>query len=264
MERIGTGNTASGAVAAGGADAAAREFWERIFARGDADAYSRVEVPSAPDPVLAAALEAFGDVRGRRLLDIGCGSGKASLFFASHGAQVTSIDLSVNAVTNLQRFCASSGITNVDARVMEAMDIDSLEPFDCVYGSMILHHIEPFERFAQVLRRAIAPGGQAFFWENHMASSAMRWFRDHCVGRFGIPKLGDAEEQPLSDDEIDLLRPYFRVEVRYPELLFFRLLSIYLLGRRLHGVCRSLDELFYRIPALRRFSYRQFVSLGPL
>lgn len=264
VQRIGAPETAGGVMAATGASPVARDFWERIFARGDDDTYSRVEVPPAGDAVLTAALAAFGDVRGRRVLDIGCGSGKASLFFASHGADVTSIDLSVNAITNLQRFCTSAGITTVEPRVLAAMDIATLEPFDCVYGSMILHHIEPFDQFAGVLGRAVAPGGRAFFWENHMASPAMRWFRDHCVGRFGIPKLGDAEEQPLGDDEIDMLRRHFRVEVEYPELLFFRLVSIYLLGRRLHGACRSLDALFFRIPALRRFSYRQFIRLHRL
>jgi hypothetical protein len=82
------------------------------------------------------------------------------------------------------------------------------------------------------------------------------------VGRFGIPKFGDAEESPLTSSEVDQLRRYFRVDVEYPELLFFRLISIYLFRRRLADICRSLDVWFYRIRSLRRFSYNQHLKLG--
>jgi len=82
----------------------AAEFWETLFAQGASNSYSTVEMPPADDPVLLAALQSFGALDGKRLLDIGCGSGRASLFFASHGARVTSVDLSANAIANLV-FC---------------------------------------------------------------------------------------------------------------------------------------------------------------
>lgn len=241
----------------------AAEFWEGVFLQGASNPYSTVEMPPADDPILLAAMRAFGKVEGRRLLDIGCGSGRASLFFASHGARVTSVDLSANAIANLTSFCAGNGITNIDARVHSAIDIAALGPFDCVFGSMILHHIEPFDQFARVLRQAMAPNGRAFFWENHLVSPLMGWFRDHFVGRYGIPKFGDAEESPLSDKEVDQLRPHFLVNVEYPEMVFVQLISLYLLRRRLATTAARLDGLLYKVKALRRFSYRQYVSLGP-
>src|SRR5262249_26595099 len=110
----------------------AQAFWERIFAQGDADEYSRVETPAARDQVLEDALAMFGDVAGKRILDVGCGSGKASLFFASHGAEVTSVDLSSIAIANLTRFCSAHGIANVTPQVMSAMDVGGLAPFDFI------------------------------------------------------------------------------------------------------------------------------------
>jgi len=241
----------------------AAEFWETLFAQGASNSYSTVEMPPADDPVLLAALQSFGALDGKRLLDIGCGSGRASLFFASHGARVTSVDLSANAIANLTQFCAARGITNIDARVLAAMQIDALGPFECVFGSMILHHIEPFHEFAAILRRAMTDDGRAFFWENHLALPMMGWFRTHCVGRFGIPRHGDTEEVPFSDAEVDQLRSYFQVNVEYPEMMLFKLFSLYLLGRRLTGVAERLDDLLYNVKPLRRLSYRQFVRLGP-
>ena len=43
-------------------------------------------------------LRRMGDLRGRRLLDIGCGLGESSVFFALQGAQVTATDLSPGMV----------------------------------------------------------------------------------------------------------------------------------------------------------------------
>ena len=241
----------------------AAEFWEYLFLQGSADPYSTVEMPPPDDPILMAALRSFGNLEGKRLLDIGCGSGRASLFFASHGARVTSIDLSANAIDNLTRFCVENGVTNIDAHALSAMDVATLGPFDCVFGSMILHHIEPFDAFARVLRQAMAPNGRAFFWENHLVTPLMRWFREHCVGHFGIPKFGDSEEVPLSDAEVDQLRIHFLVNVEYPEMMFFRLISLYLLRRRLETLAERLDGLLYQVKPLRRLSYRQYLRLGP-
>ena len=43
---------------------------------------NQARIPAEDDPVLLAALKHFGDVRGSTLLDLGCGAGRTSLFFA--------------------------------------------------------------------------------------------------------------------------------------------------------------------------------------
>src|SRR5438046_9308753 len=43
-------------------------------------------------------LRRMGDLRGKRLLDIGCGLGESSVFFALRGAQVKATDLSAGLV----------------------------------------------------------------------------------------------------------------------------------------------------------------------
>ena len=85
------------------------------------------------------------------------------------------------------------------------MDIGELGPQDFVYGSMILHHLEPFEEFARTLRAAIRPGGKGYFYENNAASRTMVWFRRHVVGKMWVPKHGDDDEFPLEPHEVDEL-----------------------------------------------------------
>ncbi|MBN3757150.1 methyltransferase domain-containing protein [Paraburkholderia sp. Tr-20389] len=239
----------------------AQEFWDGVFQTRGNDANRLVDVPDPKNPVYMRALQHFGDVRGKTLVDLGCGAGASSLFFASMGANVVSIDLSSMAIDNLKRYCAQQGIDNISARVLSAQDIGLIEPADFVFGAMILHHIEPFSQFAASLRKAIKPGGRAFFWENNATSNTMMWFRNHVIGKLWIPKHGDPDESPLAPYEVDHLRKHFSVTTEYPEMVFALMASRYLLRGRLDGHAVKVDKFLYRYPPIRKYSYRQFVCL---
>ena len=81
---------------------------------------------------------------------------------------------------------------------MSAQDISKLGKVDFIFGSMILHHIEPFDEFARSLSNVIKPGGKGFFWENSARSKTMIWFRQNMVGKLWLPKYGDQDEFPLT------------------------------------------------------------------
>jgi 2-polyprenyl-3-methyl-5-hydroxy-6-metoxy-1,4-benzoquinol methylase len=81
------------------------EFWDDMFAQGQNDAYSRIEMPDLKSPILQAALSHFGNLENKSIIDLGCGSGSNSLFFASQGANVISVDLSKVAIDNLSNYC---------------------------------------------------------------------------------------------------------------------------------------------------------------
>jgi 2-polyprenyl-3-methyl-5-hydroxy-6-metoxy-1,4-benzoquinol methylase len=228
----------------------ALDFWNTTYLSKRTD---------TAEPVLRAALAHFGTVRGKRLLDVGCGRGGASIYFAAHGAEVVAIDLSHVAVDALRSLCTQNGIDNVRTEVCSAVDIAKLGPFDFAFGSMILHHLEPFREFATSLAHATAPGAKGFFYENNARSRLLLWFRKHLVGRFGIPKYGDPEESPLEPQEIEMLQDHFDVRIEFPELHYFRLVSTYLLGGRLHRLTGALDRWCYRREFLNHYSYRQYV-----
>lgn len=234
-------------------------FWDTVFSKGQSCPYTRVAMPDPDDAKLQRAHEHFGEVTGKTVLDIGCGSGATSLFFAQHGAQVISIDISAVAIDNLKQYCDRHSISNITPIQMAAQDIRPVGPVDFVFGAMILHHIEPFEEFAATLRQTLVPGGKAFFWENNASSPFMMWCREHLTGRFGIPKHGDAKEHPLTPREVRTLDAHLDVEVEYPELLYFRMCSTYFLGGRFEAPLEALDNFFYRYPGFRKRSYRQYL-----
>jgi 2-polyprenyl-3-methyl-5-hydroxy-6-metoxy-1,4-benzoquinol methylase len=238
------------------------KHWDDIFSRGAADAYSRVEMPRPDDPVLRRALQHFGNVRGRTLIDLGCGRGSTSLFFASRGANVLSVDLSAVAIRNLASYCEHHQIPNIRALHLSALEMRSLGQVDFVFGSMILHHIEPFVQFANVLRGVLARDGKAFFWENNARSRLMIWCRKHIVGRLWIPKYGDQDEFPLTLHEVAELQRHFTVKVEYPELVLFRMISLYLLRGRCTPPFEWADRIGYRFRWLRPYSYKQYLCLS--
>jgi SAM-dependent methyltransferase len=215
---------------------------------------------SSEQDVLERGIAFFGDVRTKHILDVGCGLGHYSIMLARVGANVTAVDTSNVAIDNLNRYATELGLS-IKGIVSDALSIKDLEKFDFVVGSMILHHLEPFDEFCDSLFTAMKPGGRAIFYENNAASRLLVWFRQNMVGKMWIPKYGDPDEFPLTPREVDILRCRFRVTQIFPELLLFRLVSWYLLKGRGAKCLKTLDDLFYRHNIFVKYSYRQILLI---
>jgi SAM-dependent methyltransferase len=231
-------------------------FWNDIYTKNPT--YAR----SKSDSIVISAMNHFGDIRGARLLELGCGDGSISAFFAEQGAQVTAIDISEVAINNLNKFSLENGIDSINAVHCSAFDIDQLGEFDFVFGSMILHHLEPFDEFAKLLRKSMKAEGKAFFYENNAFSDLLVWCRNNLVGKFGIPKYGDNDEFPLLPSEVDCLRRRFDVQVEYPTMQFFQMASVYLFKGKLKFVTLPMDQALYLFKPARKLSYRQYIFLS--
>jgi SAM-dependent methyltransferase len=240
----------------------ATEFWDNIFSKGQESIYSRVELPDLNDPILQKALEYFGNIKNKTIIDLGCGRGSTSLFFAHGGANVISVDSSGKAIENLSEYCKNKSISNITPIKLSAQEINTLKKADYIFGSMILHHIEPFNEFSKILRDTLKPKGKGFFWENNAQSGIMIWFRKNIVGKLWIPKNGDPDEFPLTLNEVDELRKYFDVKIEYPELVYFRMISSYLFRGHLMKPFQMFDDYFFRFKKFRKYSYRQYLFLS--
>ncbi len=79
-------------------------------------------------------------LRGKRLLEIGCGMGFDSLEFLKRGVRVTAIDLTENAVSMTKRHFEVEGVTAEDVRVGNALALDFPDAsFDAVWSNGVLH-----------------------------------------------------------------------------------------------------------------------------
>lgn len=110
-------------------------------------------------------LQHLGEVRGRYLLDLGCGAGENSVYFAQKGARCVAADYSPGMVEVALKLAQSNGV-EVEGCVVNAMAIAFPdETFDIVYASNLLHHIPDPDAVIREAHRILKPGGQLCFWD---------------------------------------------------------------------------------------------------
>jgi len=110
-------------------------------------------------------LRYLGDVRGKLLLDLGCGAGENSVYFASRGADCVAADYSPGMVEVALRLAQANQVSII-GRVINALAIDFPDnTFDVVYAANLLHHIPDPAIALREMHRVVKPGGQVCFWD---------------------------------------------------------------------------------------------------
>lgn len=110
---------------------------------------------------------AGGDLRGKRVLDIGCGSGLHALAALRLGArEVVAVDIDADSVaTTRQLLEAHASGESWSTCQMSVFDLiaDSTAPFDVVYSWGVLHHTGDMYRALRTAAALVAPDGQLIF-----------------------------------------------------------------------------------------------------
>lgn len=239
-----------------------RDFWNTFYSGRDPTLLSADSFMVTSGPTDRAFLELIGDVEGKSVLELGS-DGALTLHLASKGARVLAIDTSRVAVDNLTHVTEKFNlVSQIHAIEMDARQIDELkETFDLIVGKFILHHIEPFGDFIAKMYAVTSQGARGVFIENNANSNILMWFRNHIVGRFGVPKLGDSEESPFDRSELEMLKRQFdEVNVYSAEFEFFRMLGLYVFKD--NEIFKRIDSVIYKhCPPARRFGYRQVLEV---
>jgi len=152
-------------------------------------------------------LHVLGDVRGRDVLEFGCGAARWSMALAGHGARVVGIDLSPAQLGHARRLQRDSGVVFPLVRASaEALPLRS-RSFDvvfCDYGAMTF--ADP-RRTVPEAARLLRPGGLfAFSTASPFHTVAYDAASDHPTDRLMRPYFGlERLEWP---DEVDFQLPY--------------------------------------------------------
>jgi SAM-dependent methyltransferase len=118
----------------------------------------------------------LGDVRGKRVLDYGCGAGENTTALAARGADVTGLDLSHDLIKLADERLGLHG-QEAEFVVGSCHDIPLAdESVDVVFGMAILHHLD-LELAAREVWRVLKPGGLAIFSEPTRDSATLRFVR---------------------------------------------------------------------------------------
>jgi 2-polyprenyl-6-hydroxyphenyl methylase/3-demethylubiquinone-9 3-methyltransferase len=117
------------------------------------------------NPLRLAHIEKLaGSLKGKRILDVGCGGGILAEAMAAKGAIVTGIDLADKPLKVAMLHRMETGST-VDYRLVSAEDlaIESPESFDVVTCMEMLEHVPDPPSTIRACAQLVKRGGQVFF-----------------------------------------------------------------------------------------------------
>jgi SAM-dependent methyltransferase len=101
----------------------------------------------------------FGMYGGRRVLEVGSGSGIDSAEFGRNGAEIVSLDFTRNGARSTRDTLREAGVSsNVIRASAESLPFRD-NVFDCVYSFGVLHHIPETGRPVNEIKRVLQGGG---------------------------------------------------------------------------------------------------------
>lgn len=103
----------------------------------------------------------FEAIRGRRVLEIGCGMGLHTEHLVRAGADVTTIDISQTSVHATARRLEIKGL-KADVRRMDAQILEFPDAaFDFIWSWGVIHHSAMTGRIVREIHRVLKPGGES-------------------------------------------------------------------------------------------------------
>jgi SAM-dependent methyltransferase len=147
---------------------------------------------------------ALGELTGRTLLDVGCGLGEASVYFALLGAEVTATDISPGMCDAARRLAELNDVkisTHVSAA--EDLGLPADQKFDVIYTGNTLHHVDLAATMPRLLRH-LKPDGVFVSWDHVAYNPVINLYRRRAM------QVRTEDEHPLRLADIRAVRAHFR------------------------------------------------------
>jgi len=182
------------------------------YARGVKD----TDIVIKRNPSIAAqeywrALKLFGNIKNKRILDLGCGFGDTATIWALRGAKVWGIDISPVCIKvakkvakryKVSSFCHFSQMASENLKFPDSY-------FDFVFGDAILHHVNIPKTLKEV-RRVLKPNGIVVFIDPLSYNPVINIYRKMAK------HVRTEDEKPLTFEDIEGMKSIFR-RVRHEE-----------------------------------------------
>jgi len=119
----------------------------------------------AINPLRLEWIDTLASLRGRQVLDVGCGGGILAEAMARRGASVTGIDLAAKPLKVARLHALDAGVQGVEYLEVSAEDLAQRRPaeFDTVTCMEMLEHVPQPESVVRACAALARPGGHLFF-----------------------------------------------------------------------------------------------------
>lgn len=240
------------------------------------DVYKCFTADTSIDFQLAEKL--LGNFKNKKILDLGCGLGEASVYFALKGASVVALDISPGMLKCTRRLAGKYG---VDRKIKligapaEKIPFNE-EFFDLIFGGNVLHHVN-IVKTSKEIKRVLKENGKAVFIEPLGYNPVIQVYRN---------LAGDVRtkmERPFTFGDIKNLGKGFRQVSHVEHQLFTTLIFVwFFLGERLNPskvrywkriieeseryakafrILEKIDRAVLKIPFLRMLCWSTVIQL---
>lgn len=212
------------------------DLWSEVY---DADGNP---LTALEEPIVDRLL---GPVRGLKVLDVGCGTGRHALRLARRGARVTGVDFSEGMLAKARAKPGARSVRLVRHDLSKPLPLPG-GSFDRVVCCLVVEHLSDVDAFFRELRRVCRKGGRVVVSAMHPAL----WLKGQSA-RFFDPKTGRdvrprSHRQSLSDYVMAAVRAGLRIEAMSEHEADARL------ARRRPRAAKHLDWPLLVVMSLRR------------
>src|SRR5436305_2739369 len=201
--------------------------WDRHSAAYQAGAQLPTDVAHyGPDIGTEAGFRLLGDVKGKRVLELGCGGAQCSIAFAKQGAHAIGIDFSAEQLAFARRLCEREGV-RVELRQGDLADLAYLraESVDLVFSAYAFGYVDDLNRVFRQVHRVLKSNSPLVFSLPHPAYDMIdddsdepmlvrRSYFDHSPIDYEFNGISFTDyHHTLSDLYMGLYRAGYRVDV---------------------------------------------------
>jgi ubiquinone/menaquinone biosynthesis C-methylase UbiE len=200
-------------------------------------------------------------LKGKHLLEIGCGMGYDSLEFLKRGVCVTATDLTPNAVAITRRHFEVENVQAEAVQTANALDLPfEADTFDAVWANGVLHATGDTRRAIQEARRVLKPGGRAII--SHFYRKPSWMYLLHHLGRENIEYK--EEDPPVNEfyTESEILDMFQGFQVVEAAQEHYRALPVRRSGLKAFLYTYLFKPVYNRVPEAiaRRYAYKLSVT----
>lgn len=188
----------------------------------------------------------IGDLKGKRVLDLGCGIGRNGLKLAQYADEVIGYDISEVAISKANSFAKQLGINNFHAELNNFTNVQS-ESFDVVLCVNMLHHADSPHDVLSTIKKILRPGGKLVIFENNPLNPLFPFFflfigqlKSHWTKQF------------LMANRFTLVKMLATISLPVTEIARYGYLPTMLYNYSM--AFKSLNEIFNRIPLVNELT----------
>lgn len=145
--------------------------WDRHSAAYQAGAALPTDVAHyGPDIGTEADFRLLGDLRGKRVVELGCGGAQCSIAFAKQGATAIGVDFSAEQLAFARRLCEREGV-RVELHQADLADLAFLraDSVDLAFSAYAFGFVEDLNRVFRQVHRVLKVGAPLVFSLPHPA-----------------------------------------------------------------------------------------------